>query len=129
MKINAVDRGLCDKLYAKYGWEPDAWWAKSSYSGGWVVVPSKYYKAPEYHDEPGAGNFYGHTPAYDLDFLIDKVPYRNGDIQDTFLLGRNENNKGWAVAYKENVYTDEVARNAVAKFLLDLPHYLAEDSV
>lgn len=127
--INAVDRELCAKLYLKYGWDSaiPGWWAKSAYSGQWTTVPSKTYKAQEFHDEPGAGDFYDHMPAYDLEFLIDKLPLRSDHtIEANPLVGRDVHNTGWAIIYMDIVCRDRYARNAVAKLLLELPDSVKE---
>ena len=128
MHINVADRELCEKLHVKYGWDAaiPAWWARSNRTGQWTVVPSKTYKTHEFHDEPGAGDFYDHLPAYDLDFLLEKLPKRGDSIESVVLLGRNENNKGWAVTYLSEVYVDERASNAVAKLLLAIPDSVKE---
>jgi hypothetical protein len=125
--INAADRELCEALYAKYGWDSliPCWWAKSSYSGQWTIVPSKEYKVHEFADEPGAGSFYDHQPAYDLDFLIEKLPKRGEGIETTAMLGRNTDNTGWCVVYLDLAAIDEKASNAVAKLLLKLPDTVA----
>lgn len=113
-----VDRRLCEQLASAFNWQPEAWWAKSAYSGEWMVIPSRNYKAHELADEPGAGDFYDHEPAYSLGFVLDHVPKRETDITSSFLLGRSTDNKRWSAVYADIVVIEPLPQNAIAKLLL-----------
>lgn len=120
MLNNYVSRELANELHGVTGWKPEAWWAKSAYNGEWMIVPDKHYKVHEYHDEPGAGSFYDHSPTYTLGYVIDKTPKRDHSIENTFMLGRNEDNTKWSSVYQDVVCLEELPADSIARLLITL---------
>lgn len=118
MKLTAASKNLCEEFFQLTGIKPPLLWARSAYNGEWQVVPDTHYTVHEYADEPGAGQFYDYSPAYDLDFLFDLVPLRTTDIRDTFLFGRDTNNKGWSCVWRNIVSISDKPADAVIVLLM-----------
>lgn len=118
MKIDAASKNLCQEFFELTAIEPPMLWAQSAYSGGWHVVPDKNYKGVEFHDEPGAGDFYNYAPAYDLDFLFELLPLRTDNIRDTVMLGRATDNNGWSCVWRDIISLSDRPADAVIVLLI-----------
>lgn len=119
MNADYASRELGVELLGYIDWPDTAYWAKSAYSGEWEVVPTLEYKRHEFHDEPGAGDFYDHTPAFSLGVLFSHIPLRAEDIEDTVIIGRHDRNGYWAVVWREQVYTARTPADALIKLFID----------
>lgn len=112
--------GLCKELYEVSGWTGTFnFWEQSD------GVPS----GEPYLIQPELMRRYGlwgtqevkkRWPAYDLGYLLRKLPERDKDIRNTVMLGRATGNQGWSCIYRDFAGLGDTPEDAAAKLAIEL---------
>lgn len=118
MNIDVAVLSICKELSEISGWG-DTYW--------------NYSRSSHYKDtEPEHPFVLGHRgsvetqelkeryPAYDLGYLLRKLPERTENIRDTVLLGRATDNKVWSIVYQDLCCIADTPENAAAELAIKL---------
>lgn len=108
--IDVANLKLCQQLWELSGWETSDWYDLDPDGR-----PEEYLATTE--DKIDENNY---IPAYSLGYLLRKLPNRTERIQDTVLLGRATDNKGWSIVYRDMTKIANTPEDAAAKLAIEL---------
>lgn len=96
--MNVASLDLCEQLFELSGWKSELTWAKTKKEN--IILVNSY-------DNNLGHQFYRYSYAYDLGYLLRKLPTKiNGDVTHWLVITPINDRGAWAADYEYDTYDD-----------------------